>query len=29
VMEEAENIRGQMQESLFDMLRSRRSVWFG
>ena len=29
VMEEAEKIRENMQESLYDMLRTRRSVWFG
>ncbi len=29
VMEEAERIREDMQESLYDMLRERRSVWFG
>ncbi len=29
VFEEAETIRQLMQESLFDMLRQRRSVWFG
>jgi 1-acyl-sn-glycerol-3-phosphate acyltransferase len=29
VFEEAEAIRQRMQESLYDMLRSRRSVWFG
>ena len=29
VMDEAENIRVAMQESLYDMLRQRRSVWFG
>jgi 1-acyl-sn-glycerol-3-phosphate acyltransferase len=29
VMEEAERIRTQLQESVFDMLRDRRSVWFG
>jgi 1-acyl-sn-glycerol-3-phosphate acyltransferase len=29
VFEEAEAIRQLMQESLFDMLRQRRSVWFG
>jgi 1-acyl-sn-glycerol-3-phosphate acyltransferase len=29
VMEEAENIRMSLQESLYDMLRERRSVWFG
>jgi 1-acyl-sn-glycerol-3-phosphate acyltransferase len=29
VMEEAENIRLQLQETLYDMLRQRRSVWFG
>jgi hypothetical protein len=29
VMEEAERIRTLLQESVFDMLRDRRSVWFG
>lgn len=29
VMEEAERIRTQLQESVYDMLRDRRSVWFG
>jgi 1-acyl-sn-glycerol-3-phosphate acyltransferase len=29
VFEEAETIRQRMQESLYDMLRQRRSVWFG
>jgi 1-acyl-sn-glycerol-3-phosphate acyltransferase len=29
VMEEAERIRAQLQESVYDMLRDRRSVWFG
>ena len=29
VMEEAEKIREEMQQSLYDMLRARRSVWFG
>jgi len=29
VMEEAENIRERIQEALYDMLRARRSVWFG
>jgi 1-acyl-sn-glycerol-3-phosphate acyltransferase len=29
VFEEAESIRQRMQESLYDMLRHRRSVWFG
>jgi 1-acyl-sn-glycerol-3-phosphate acyltransferase len=29
VMEEAESIRVRMQETLYDMLRVRRSVWFG
>ncbi len=29
VMEEAENIRTLLQESIYDMLRDRRSVWFG
>lgn len=29
VMEEAERIRTDLQETLFDMLRDRRSVWFG
>ena len=29
VMEEAENIRTQIQENVYDMLRDRRSVWFG
>jgi hypothetical protein len=29
VMEEAENVRGTLQEALHDMLRERRSIWFG
>ena len=29
VMEEAEPIRARMQDALYDMLRERRSVWFG
>jgi 1-acyl-sn-glycerol-3-phosphate acyltransferase len=29
IMEEAEEIRVKMQETLYDMLRNRRSVWFG
>jgi hypothetical protein len=29
VMDEAENIRRMIQEALYDMLRTRRSVWFG
>jgi 1-acyl-sn-glycerol-3-phosphate acyltransferase len=29
VMEEAENIRTHIQENVYDMLRDRRSVWFG
>jgi 1-acyl-sn-glycerol-3-phosphate acyltransferase len=29
IMEEAENIRMSLQETLYDMLRERRSVWFG
>jgi 1-acyl-sn-glycerol-3-phosphate acyltransferase len=29
VMDEAENIRSLLQENIFDMLRNRRSVWFG
>jgi 1-acyl-sn-glycerol-3-phosphate acyltransferase len=29
IMEESEEIRQHIQEALFDMLRSRRSVWFG
>ncbi len=29
VMDEAENIRAQLQDSIHDMLRERRSVWFG
>jgi 1-acyl-sn-glycerol-3-phosphate acyltransferase len=29
VMEEAERIREQLQQAVFDMLRARRSVWFG
>jgi 1-acyl-sn-glycerol-3-phosphate acyltransferase len=29
VFEEAENIRQRMQENLYDMIRQRRSVWFG
>ncbi|MHB8439294.1 MAG: lysophospholipid acyltransferase family protein [Acidimicrobiales bacterium] len=29
VMDEAENIRTDLQEALYDMLRERRSVWFG
>ena len=29
VMEESERIRGVIQDALYDMLRTRRSVWFG
>ena len=29
VMEEAERIRRMVQDALYDMLRRRRSVWFG
>ncbi|MDQ1397322.1 MAG: hypothetical protein QOG64_2581 [Acidimicrobiaceae bacterium] len=29
IMEEAEDIRVQLQESLYEMLRTRRSIWFG
>ena len=29
VMDEAERIRTDLQETLYDMLRERRSVWFG
>ncbi len=29
IMDEAERIRGQLQDALHDMLRQRRSVWFG
>jgi len=29
IMDEAESIRVQLQETLYDMLRNRRSVWFG
>ena len=29
VMDEAENIRATLQDALHDMLRERRSVWFG
>ena len=29
VMDEAEDIRVNLQENLYDMLRHRRSVWFG
>ena len=29
VMEEAETIRMHLQETLYEMLRERRSVWFG
>ena len=29
IMEESEQIRAQLQEAIFDMLRDRRSVWFG
>ena len=29
IMDEAEQIRVQLQETLYDMLRDRRSVWFG
>jgi 1-acyl-sn-glycerol-3-phosphate acyltransferase len=29
IMDEAERVRVELQESLFDMLRERRSVWFG
>jgi hypothetical protein len=29
VMDESENIREKIQDALYDMLRTRRSVWFG
>ena len=29
IMEESERIRSQLQEAVYDMLRDRRSVWFG
>jgi 1-acyl-sn-glycerol-3-phosphate acyltransferase len=29
IMEESEHIRTQLQEAVYDMLRDRRSVWFG
>jgi hypothetical protein len=29
IMDEAEAIRQQIQEALYDMLRQRQSVWFG
>ena len=29
IMEESEHIRSQLQEAVYDMLRDRRSVWFG
>ena len=29
IMDEAEGIRVQLQEALYDLLRDRRSVWFG
>jgi 1-acyl-sn-glycerol-3-phosphate acyltransferase len=29
IMEESERIRSSLQESVYDMLRDRRSVWFG
>jgi len=29
IMDESEHIRGQLQEAVYDMLRDRRSVWFG
>jgi len=29
IMEESEHIRAQLQEAVYDMLRDRRSVWFG
>jgi hypothetical protein len=29
IMDESEAIRQKIQEALFDMLRQRRSVWFG
>ena len=29
VMDEAESIRATLQDALYDMLRERRSVWFG
>jgi len=29
VMDESEQIRVTVQEALYDMLRARRSVWFG
>ena len=29
IMDEAEKVREQIQSALYDMLRERRSVWFG
>ena len=29
IMDEAEGIRVELQDTLYDMLRTRRSVWFG
>jgi hypothetical protein len=29
IMDESERIRSQLQEAVYDMLRDRRSVWFG
>jgi hypothetical protein len=29
IMEESEQIRSLLQEAVYDMLRDRRSVWFG
>jgi hypothetical protein len=29
IMEESEGIRNQLQDAVYDMLRDRRSIWFG
>ena len=29
IMDESERIRTQLQEAVYDMLRDRRSIWFG
>ena len=29
IMDESEHIRSRLQEAVYDMLRDRRSVWFG
>ena len=29
IMEESEHVRSRLQEAVYDMLRDRRSVWFG